>query len=200
MCELCGGDEGAIVNPDTMVDFVLLPDTTADGDGLGDGWLVHEHLSKPTLECGILLDILAVLGEGGRTDATKLPTSKERLEEVSSIHAASLRSLAGHNEVKLIDEQDDAGTFLSGLLDFVQDRLDTLLILSLVLRTRHERTHVERVQTAEERSRNVAVYDTLSKALGDGRLSNTWFTDEDGVVLRPMENMLAPKSLHTQYT
>ena len=49
----------------------------------------------------------------------------------------------------------------------------------------HERTHVEGVETSDERSRDIAIHDTLSKTLGDGGLSYTWFTNENGVVLCP---------------
>ena len=185
MCEGCCLDESTIEDTYAVVYFVLLADTTQDTDRLRYGRFVDENLGEPPLECRVLLDVLAVFSKGRRTDAPELATGEQRLEQVGSVHAAALRATAGHNEVQLVDEENDARPLVRGLLDLVEDGLDTLLVLALVLRTGHERTHVERVEATEKRCGNVAVDDTLCETLCNGRFSYTGFTDEDGVVLCP---------------
>lgn len=139
----CGRlDQSAVVDANTVVDLVLLANTTEDADGFGDGGLVDDDLGKPTLERGILFDILAVLCEGGGADTAKLATGQEGLEQVGSIHTAAFGPAACHDQVQFINEENDASALVRGLLDFVEDGFDTLLVFALVLGTSHERAHV----------------------------------------------------------
>ena len=142
----CSGDKGAVVDANTVMDLILLPNTTKDRDGLGDGRLVDEHLREPTLECRVLLNVLAVFGEGRCANTAEFATGEEGFEEVGSIHAVAL---ARHDEMELVDEQDYARAVLRSLVHFVEDGLDAFFVLSLVLGARHERTHVEGVKAAE---------------------------------------------------
>lgn len=43
------GYEGAVVDADTVVDFVFLADTAEDVDSLGSRRLVNENLCEPSL-------------------------------------------------------------------------------------------------------------------------------------------------------
>jgi hypothetical protein len=96
--------------------------------------------------------------------------------------------------VELVDEEDDTITAVPGrLFDFVQNRFDTFLVLALVLRTRHESTHVEGKHAANQRSWDIAVNDTLCESLGNRRLANTRFTDENGVIFRPSKRGMLDK-------
>lgn len=175
-------NEGTIHDPDTMMDFIFLTNTTEDADGIGDGWLVNDDLSKPTFECSVLLDVLSVLGKGSCADATKLTTSQEGLEQIGSVHTTSRL----HDKMQLVDEENDTGALVRGLLNLVEDGLDTFLVLAAVRCASHQRAHVERVEPTEKRGGDIAVDDSLGEAFGDGSLTNTRLTDEYRVVLRPV--------------
>ena len=81
----------------------------------------------------------------------------------------------------LVDEEDDLALALGDLGD---DGLEALLELTLVLRPSDQRAHVERVDLlAAEVLGDVATYDTIGKAFGDGGLTDTRLPDEDRIVL-----------------
>lgn len=129
--------------------FILLPDTTQDTDGLGDTWLIDQHLSESSLKSCICLDVFPVLCEGGSTNAPKLATCKQWLEQIRRIHASAFRSSSSHDKVQFVDEEDDTGTIFGGLLYLVEDRLDALFVLALVLGTCHQGSHVEGEEATE---------------------------------------------------
>ena len=81
----------------------------------------------------------------------------------------------------LVDKQDNLAV---GLVDFTDDALQSLLELALVLGTGNQGTHVERIDGLRlQVLGHIAADDTLRKALGNSRLSNTGLADENGVVL-----------------
>ena len=82
VCELSSTDEGAVVDSDTVMDFVLLANASKDGDRLRYGRLVHDDLCESTFQSGVLLDVLSVFCEGGGTNAPKLSAGEEGLEKV----------------------------------------------------------------------------------------------------------------------
>ena len=55
-----------------MVNLVAFLEPAQDRDGVLDGWLVNEHLLETTLQRRILLHVLAILVQRGRTHAMKL--------------------------------------------------------------------------------------------------------------------------------
>ena len=101
--------------------------------------LVDHHRLEAALQRGVLLDVLAVLVEGGRADHVQLAAGQHRLEHVAGVHRALGRAGADHG-VQLVDEQQDPPL---GGLDLGQHRLQPLLELAAVLRAGHQRAHVE---------------------------------------------------------
>lgn len=83
MRELRGADEGAVENPDSVMHFVFLADTSEDRDRFGYGRLVDDDLCKTSLESSVLLDVLAVFCEGCCADTSKFAASQKRLEKIS---------------------------------------------------------------------------------------------------------------------
>ena len=82
----------------------------------------------------------------------------------------------------LVDEEDDATL---GLRHLVDDRLQTLLELTLILRTSDQRTHIERVELLVlQVLRHVATNDTACQSFDDGGLTRTRLTNQNRVVLR----------------
>ena len=69
MRKLNGVDEGTVENAYTVMDLVLLADTKENGNRLRNRGLIDDNLSETTLECGILLDVLAVFGQSRGANA-----------------------------------------------------------------------------------------------------------------------------------
>ena len=150
-----------------------------DRDGLDQRGLVDEDRLEPALEGGVLLDVLAVLVERGRTDALDLPASQRRLEDVGGVDGAFRRAGADQS-VELVDEEHD----LTTRSNLVEDLLQPLFELSSVLGSRDQGAHVERQDPlAAQRLGDVAEHDLLGEALGDGGLADAGLADQGRVVL-----------------
>ena len=174
-----GGDDGTVGDLHAVVDLVALLQAAEDGHSVLHGGLVDQNGLEAALQSGILFDILAVLVEGGGTNAVQLTAGQHGLEQVAGIHAAL--GLAGtHDGVQLVDEEDDAAV---GLAHLVEDGLQTLLELAPVLGTCDQRAHVQREDGLVLQGVGyVPLDDALGQTLGDGGLAHAGFTDEDGVV------------------
>ncbi len=149
--------------------------------------LAHVHRLEAPLECGILLDVLAILVERRRADGMQLTASERGLEHVGCVHG-SLGRTSTHERVQLVDEEDQLPL---GLLDLTQHRLETVLELAAVLRSGDHRAEVERddVLVAQAR-RDITLDDALRKSLDDGGLARAGLADEHRVVLRaPREDL-----------
>ena len=119
--------------------LVPLAQAAKDGDGVRDVGLVYSDRLEATFECRVFLDVLAVFGERGRSDAVQLTTRQHRLEQVARVHRAFGRS-GSDDGVKLVDEKNDSAfRFLNGL----QHRLQPLLELTPILGAGDERAHVQ---------------------------------------------------------
>jgi hypothetical protein len=82
---------------------------------------------EATLESRVLLDVLPVLGQGGRPDALQLAARQGRLENVGGVDGTLGRT--GADEcVQLVDEEDR----VVALGDFLDHVLQALLELAAV--------------------------------------------------------------------
>ena len=134
------GDERRIGDADAVMDLVALAQAAQDADGLLDRRLVDEDRLEAALERGVLLDVLAVLVEGGRADRVQLAAREHRLEQVRGVHRA-LGGAGADDRVELVDEQDDLAV---AVLDLLEDGLEPLLELATELGAGDERAQVER--------------------------------------------------------
>ena len=83
----------------------------------------------------------------------------------------------------LVDKEDDLPVGLGHLVHY---GLEPLFELALILRTSDQCTHVEREDLfALQVFGHVAAHDTVRQPFSDGRLTDTRFTDQNRVVLRP---------------
>ena len=180
MAELGGSDERAVADADLVMHGVALLEAAQDGDGVLHARLADQHLLEAAFECGVLLQVLAVLVERGRTDAAQLAARERGLEHVAGIHGAI--GLAGTDQgVDLVDEQDHLAI---GLREVVEHRLQALLELAAELGARDERREVEREQALVlEGLRHLAVDDALCQALDDGGLAHARLADQHRIVL-----------------
>ncbi len=174
-------DDRAVHDAHAVVHLVLLLEAAQDRDRVFGTRLAHEHRLEPSLECCVLLDVLAILVERRRTDRVQLTACERRLEHVARVHRA-FGGTCAHQRVQLVDEQHQPSL---GLLDLAQNRLEPVLELAAVLRARHHRAQIERdhVFVAQTR-RHVAIDDALSESLDDRGLARARLADEHRVVLR----------------
>ena len=174
-----GGNDGAVGDLHAVEHLVTFLQAAENGDGVLYRGLVHHDGLEPPLQGGVLLDILAVLVQGGGADAVQLAPGQHRLQQVAGVHAA-LGLARAHDGMQLVDEQDDPAL---RLLHFVQDGLQPLLKLAAVLGPGHQRTHIQGEDSLVlQTGGHVALHDPLGKALGDGGLAHAGLADQHGVV------------------
>ena len=164
-----------------MVHFVALLEPAQDCDGVVHRRLADEDLLEPSLESGVLFDVLAVLIQRGRTDQAQFAAREQWLDHVARVHRTFARPGA-HDGVQLVDETDH---FALGVLDLLEDGLEALFELAAILRSRHHGREVEGDQSAIAQGLgHVAFDDALGQTLDDGGLAHARFADQNGVVLR----------------
>src|SRR5215469_3068453 len=110
------------------MDFVLLFEASQNGDRIFDIWLADKHDLEATLKRRILLDVLAVLVQRGRTDGTQFPASERRLQHVGGIDS-TFRSTRADEGVQFVDEQNDLSL---RVFDFFENRLQAVFELAPV--------------------------------------------------------------------
>ena len=176
-----GGDQRGVGDPDAVVHLVALLEAAQDADGVLDGRLADQHRLEAALQRGVLLDVLAVLVEGGRADHPQLAAGQHRLEHVAGVHRAL--ALAGADDgVQLVEEGDDLPV---GVLDLLQDGLEPLLELAAVLRAGDHRAEVEGDELlVAQRLGDVAGDDPLGQPFDDRGLADAGLADQHRVVLR----------------
>ena len=81
-----GSDQRGVGDADLVVRLVALLEAAQDGDGVLDTRLADEDLLEAPLQGRVLLDPLAVLVQGGRTDHAQLTAGEHRLEHVAGVH------------------------------------------------------------------------------------------------------------------
>ncbi len=163
-----------------MVGLVALLEPAQDGDRVVHAGLAHEDLLEAALQGGVLLDVLAVLVQGGRADQAQLAAGQHGLEHVAGVHGALGRARA-HDGVDLVDERDDLPL---GGLDLLEDGLQALLELAAVLGAGDHGAQVQADQRlAAQGLGDVPGHHPLGQALDDGGLADAGLADEHGVVL-----------------
>ena len=174
-------------NRDLVVLLVLAAKTLEDLDSLIDSRRLDDDRLESALESSVLLDVLAILVERRCTDALKLAARKRRLEHVARVDRA-FGGTRTNERVQLVDEQDDVLV----LRDLVHDRLEALLELAAILRSRDHRRHVERQHAMLAKTVGaLAVGDELRQTFDDRSLADARLTDENRIVL-----LAASQDLH----
>ena len=177
--EVGGSNDGVVGVPHRVVGLVTVLEALEDADGVGDARLVDLHRLEAALEGRVLLEVLAVLLEGGGADRLQLAPGKHRLEDRGGVDG-SLGSAGPHERVDLVDEHED----VAAALDLLQHLLEALLEIASVAAARHQRPEVEGVELlALEGLGDITCHDALGEALDDGGLADAGFADEDRVVL-----------------
>src|SRR5699024_11099632 len=179
--QLGGGHQCGVLDADTVVDLIAFLEATQDTHGILHARFTDVDLLETTFQGGVLLDVLAVLVEGGGTDQAQLTAVEQRLDHVAGIHGGFAGGTGTDDGVQLIDEGDDLTV---GALDLIEDSLEALLEFTAVFRTGDHGAEIQADEgLALEGFRNVTCDDAAGQALHDRGLTHTGFTDEDRVVL-----------------
>ncbi|CAB4853595.1 unannotated protein [freshwater metagenome] len=146
---------------------------------MGQRGLFHLHRLEATLECGVLLEVLAVLVERGGTDGLQLAAGEHRLEDARRVDG-TFGCASTHERVALVDEQDD----VAACANLLEHLLEALFEVAAITAAGDEGTEVERVQLlVAQRVGHVVGDDLLSETLDDRGLANARFANEHRVVL-----------------
>ena len=164
---------------DAVVGLVAVAEAAEDLQRLGAAGRLDDHGLEPAIQGAVLLDVLAVLVEGGGADALHLAAGERRLEHVGGVDGPL--GAAGPDEgVQLVDEQDR----VLGAADLVHHGLDPLLELAAVLGARDHHGEIQDHDPAvAQELGDVAVDDHLGQALDDRRLADPRLAEQDRVVL-----------------
>src|SRR5699024_2788992 len=138
------------------------------------------------LEGGVLLDVLAVLLEGGGADGLQLTAGQHGLEDAGGIDRA-LGCTRTHQGVDLVDEQDD----VAAGADLLEDLLQPLLEVTAVTGSGHQGPQAQGVDLLVlEGLRHVTGDDGLREPLDDSALADPRLADQHRVVLgAPREHL-----------
>ncbi len=185
--ETCRGDKGFIADAHLVMRFIPIAQPTQHLDRVIDRRLLDIDRREAPLQCTILLNILAVLIQGGGADTLQLAARQGRLDHVGGVESA-LCVACSHDRVELIDEQDIL-TF--GALKLLKDGLQAFLELAPEAGTCDERSQIQKKEPfVFENLGDIIVGDVLSEPLNDRRLADTGLTNEHRVVLGPADKDL----------
>jgi len=171
--QLHGGNAGIVLYTHLVVVFIPFFQASQDGDGIHLIGLVDHHRLETTFQCLVFLKIFLVLVECRGSDGSEFAAGQRGLENVGGIHR-SLSAAGTHEGVYLVDEQYDVAFGVCHLFD---DALEPFLKLTLVFRSGHQGTHVERVELLVlQVLGHVATHDALGQSLNDGCLARSRLT------------------------
>ncbi len=175
-----GRDERGVLDADTVVDLVALLQSAKDANGVLDGRLADVDLLEAPLEGGVFLDVFAVLVEGGGADHVQLAAGEHGLDHVAGVHRA-LGPAGTDDGVQFVDEGDD----LAGRVgDLLEHGLQAFFELAAVFRAGEHGADIEGDESlAFQAFGNIAVGDATGEPFDDGGFADSWFSDEDWVVL-----------------
>ncbi len=174
-----GGDDGVVLDADPVVDLVAFFEAAEDGDGVFDGRFADHDGLEAAFEGGVFFDVLAVLVEGGGTDAAEFAASELGFEEIAGVHGTF--GFAGPDDgMEFVDEEDDLA--LAGS-DFLEEGFEAFFEFAAEFGAGHHAAEVHADEALVfEGIGDVAGDDPPCQAFGDGGFADAWFTDEDRVV------------------
>ena len=174
-----GSLNGLVGNGDAVVRLVLIAHTLEDLHGKLLRGLLNLNRLEAALQSGVLLNVLAVLVQGGCTDGLQFASSQHGLEDGGSVNCA-LCGTCTDEGVNLVNKQDD----VAAGANLLQNLLQALFKVTAVARTCDQGAQVQGVQVLVlEGFGDVTVHDSLCQALHDGGLTDAGLTNQHGVVL-----------------
>ncbi len=162
-----------------MENLIPVLDPPEDGYRILDRGLGYHDRLEPALQSLIFLDILSIFIYSGGADAVELASGQHWLQHVAGIQCAV--GLSGSdNGMELIDKEDDLPV---GFLDFLQNRLETLLEFAAVFCAGDERTHIQGEDIfILQGFRYVPLDDPLGKPLDGGGFAYAGIADQNRII------------------
>ncbi len=180
MGKLCGGLHGLVEDSNVVVFFQRTHNATEHDHALQFRGFFDLDYLKAASQSRVLLKIFLVLRPGGGGDGAQFAAGQRRLEQVGRV-ALPRRTTGADHGVRFINEKDDRSR---GRLDLFDQPFQTILKFSLDARTGLEEGKIKGADGyVFQRGRDVASGDTQRKAFDDGRLADTRFAGENGIVL-----------------
>ena len=169
-----------VLDAHVVVRLVAVFQAAQNGDGVFDVGLADVDDLEAALECGVLLDVLAVFVERCCADGAQFAAREGGLEHVAGVDGALGR--AGADEgVQLVDEEND---FAVRFFDFLEDGFEAVFKLAAIFCAGEHGAEVERDDALVAQAfGHVAGDDAAGEAFDDGGFADAGFADEDGVVL-----------------
>src|SRR5262249_33432859 len=133
---------------------------------------------ETAFESGVLLDVLAVLVQGGGPDALEFAAAESRLDNIGGIHGA-FGGTRADDRVQLVDKEDN----VLGTANLIHHGFDALLELAAVLRAGHHQREVKSDNSlVTKQFRHVPGGDFLRQAFHNRRFPNTSLAEQNRVV------------------
>ncbi len=166
---------------------------------------LHRASVPPPTRLGsrVFFNVPAILCRSRRPDEPDAATGQRGLEDIGSVHRRTATRASAHKCVDFVDKEDHFRLLL-GLLD---DRLQSLLEFSAILRASDERGHGNfHDPRGAQKLRALARCNPLRQPLHDPGLADARFTAEDRVGFallrknpRHPENLVLPTDHRLQF-
>ena len=180
VAQLCRREDRAVEDLHAVVGLIPRLEPAQDRHRLFNIGLIHENRLKSPLKRRVLLDMLAILVERRRADASQFAAGEGGLEQVARADRA-LRRTRADDRVQFVDKQDHLAI---ARLHFAQHGLETILKLAPELRAGEQLTHVQRHDPLVTHPLwAIAVHDPQREALGDRRLAHARLANQHRIVL-----------------
>ncbi len=161
--------------------LVPAPEALEYFQSLRPGGFFHGDRLEAALQSGVLLDIFAVLVDGGSPDDLQLPPAEGRLEDVGGVDGP-LGAARPHDGVELVNKEND----VPRPADLAQDMLQLLLKFPPILCARHHGGQIQGINSlAQQVLGGVSVGNGNGQPLHHGGLAHARLPDQGGVVLGP---------------
>ena len=161
-----------------MVRLVLAADVAQHMQRLLGRRLLDDDLLKTALQRAVGFDVLAVFVHRRRADALQLAPCQGGLQYIGRVER-SLRASGPDDRMNFVDEQNHVAA-----RQLLEQRVDTLLELSPVFRSGHQRRHVERKNPlVKQHVGHALLNDAQRQPLDDSRLADARLADQHRIVL-----------------
>ena len=165
-----------------MVDFIAFLQAAQDGNGVLHGGLVDQDCLKAAFQGRVLFDVLSVFVQRRRADQMQLASREHRFQQIGGIHCPFGCS-GSDDRVQFVDEEENLAL---RRLDLFQDGFEPFLKFTAKFGTGDKGTHIQGKKFfVFEAFGDIAFHDTNSQSFHDCSFSDSWFTDEHRIILRP---------------
>jgi len=141
---------------------------------------LYQHGLESSFKRCVLLDVISVLFERGRSDAVQLSSCQHGLQHVACVDRTFCLPCSD-NGMQFVNEKDDLSL---AFLDFIEHGLEPLFKFAPVFGSRKKRSHIKRKDgSVLQPFRDVAPVDPHRQSFDYGGLTDSGFSYKHRVVL-----------------